>query len=75
MPPPPVNQRINNGMRKEPSCRALYDFDAENFEELEFKEGNIIRLVARLDENWYEGEVNGRRGRFPASYVEILVPI
>jgi hypothetical protein len=83
MPAPPVNQRINNNisnninnsMKKEPSCRAVYDFDAENFEELEFKEGDIIRLVSRLDENWYEGELRGRRGRFPASYVEILVPI
>ncbi len=78
MPAPPVNQRINNNgstLKKEPSCRAVYDFDAENFEELEFREGDVIRLVSRLDENWYEGELKGRRGRFPASYVEILVPI
>ena len=48
---------------------------AENSEELEFKEGNMIKLVARLDDNWLQGELNGRQGRFPVSYVDIIVPI
>lgn len=52
-------------------CRALYDFEAENDEELDFKEGDIIRVVSRLDENWLQGEFNGRQGRFPVTYVQI----
>jgi hypothetical protein len=60
---------------KESICKALYDFDAENVEELDFKEGSLIKLIARLDENWLHGELNGRQGRFPVSYVEMIVPL
>jgi endophilin-A len=76
--PPPINQRSMNSSKnsKEPAmCKALYDFDAENVEELDFKEGNVIKLIARLDENWLQGELNGRQGRFPVSYVETIVPL
>lgn len=60
---------------REPNCKALYDFEAENSEELDFKEGVIIKLIARLDDNWLLGEIDGRQGRFPISYVEILNPL
>ncbi len=65
----------NQAGRKEPTCKALYDFEAENPEELDFKEGNTIKLIAKLDDNWLQGELNGRQGRFPVSYVEMIVPL
>jgi hypothetical protein len=77
--PPPINQRASvnqpNRGKQEPACRGLYDFDAENAEELDFKEGDIIKLIARLDDNWLHGELNGKQGRFPVSYVEIINPL
>lgn len=50
--------------------RALYDFVAQNPEELSFKAGDMIILLEVLDENWMNGAVNGREGIFPCNYVE-----
>lgn len=59
----------------QPCCTALYDFDPENPGELGFKENDVITLIQRVDENWFEGSVNGRTGYFPQSYVQVTVPI
>jgi endophilin-A len=58
-----------------PSCQALYDFDAENPGELSFKEGDTIILKNKIDDNWYDGTVNGRSGYFPVSYVNVIRPL
>lgn len=65
-PPAPLDQ---------PSCKALYDFEPENDGELGFHEGDIITLTNQIDENWYEGMLDGQSGFFPLSYVEVLVPL
>ncbi|VDM47545.1 unnamed protein product [Toxocara canis] len=61
-------------MRK-PTAKALYDFEAQNEGELDFKEGDLIELTSQIDENWYEGSIRGKSGFFPISYVQVLVPL
>ncbi|XP_050074284.1 endophilin-A isoform X3 [Anopheles maculipalpis] len=59
----------------QPCCTALYDFEPENPGELGFKENDVITLIQRVDENWFEGSLNGRNGYFPQSYVQVTVPL
>ncbi|XP_054166494.1 endophilin-A-like [Oppia nitens] len=60
---------------KKPKCRALYDFDAQNADELTLRTGDIIELNKRVDDNWFEGTLNGRTGLFPTNYVDVLIPL
>lgn len=59
----------------QPCCRALFNFKPESQRELAFKKGEIIILTNQVDENWYEGLINGESGFFPVNYVEVLIPL
>ena len=53
-------------------ARALYSFRAETERELSFQAGNVLLVTGELDDNWLRGEIAGRAGIFPSSYVEFL---
>lgn len=53
-------------------AKALYDYTADEENELGFKEGNIITILKKHEGGWWEGECNGKIGIFPGNYVEII---
>ena len=51
---------------------ALWDFNCENenLRDLSFKKGDIITILRRFSNGWWEGELNGKIGDFPSSFIE-----
>lgn len=54
------------------SAVAIYDYDAEKADELTLRENCIVYIVAKNDDGWYEGIMNGMTGLFPSNYVETI---
>lgn len=65
-PPPPPSKRAAM------IVTALYDFDGEGPQDLAFREGDRIRVLQKTNstDDWWEGELRGRLGAFPANYCE-----
>ncbi|XP_027493383.1 intersectin-1 [Corapipo altera] len=49
----------------------MYDYTAQNDDELAFSKGQIITVLNREDPDWWKGEVNGHVGLFPSNYVKL----
>jgi len=62
-PPPPKREWVI----------ALYDFEDLNEGDLQFREGDRIKVIRKTDSmvDWWEGELNGTRGAFPANYCRL----
>ncbi|KAG7222500.1 hypothetical protein INR49_004573 [Caranx melampygus] len=50
--------------------RALYNFHAEDTDELEFKAGDIIEVLECPDQAWWRGRLRGKTGLFPTNYTK-----
>ncbi|GIY80563.1 dynamin-binding protein [Caerostris darwini] len=62
---------INSGIM--PYGRTIYPFIAEYANELSFKGGEIVNLIRYVDDNWLEGEIDGKIGIFPSNFINIVV--
>lgn len=62
-------------MESKPCCRAKYDYKAEKDGELSFSKGQVIMLTEKLNEDWFEGTLDGKFGKLSAKHVEILVDL
>lgn len=71
--PEPVVQQQQNGKR--PYGTAVYDFNGQQDDELSFREGQVIELLRRVNDEWMEGQVNERRGIFPTAFLNIVVDL
>jgi amphiphysin len=71
-PPPPPPKRIgsqNSGLY----AVALYSFQGQGQGDLSFREGDRIKVVKKTDstDDWWQGELNGVKGSFPANYCKL----
>lgn len=49
---------------------SLYKFAPETWDDLELQEGSIVKVMAKIDQDWLYGESNGKLGQFPANFVD-----
>ncbi|KAL8173194.1 UNVERIFIED_CONTAM: Intersectin-2, partial [Gekko kuhli] len=50
---------------------AMYDYTANNEDELSFSKGQLINVLNKDDADWWQGEINGMSGLFPSNYVKM----
>jgi amphiphysin len=70
-PPPPVPVKRLGSSQQAQFVTALYDFEGQAEGDLAFREGDRIRIVKKTEsvDDWWDGEINGVTGCFPANYV------
>ncbi|XP_060066478.1 dynamin-binding protein-like [Ylistrum balloti] len=56
-----------------PYARTLYPFVGQSEDELTFHGNEMVYLIQHVDDQWIEGELDGKSGLFPASFVSIIV--
>ncbi|NWY70197.1 NCF2 factor, partial [Erithacus rubecula] len=49
---------------------AQYSYEATQPEDLEFQAGDMILVLSKVNEDWFEGECKGRTGIFPFAFVQ-----
>ncbi|XP_056264022.1 GRB2-related adapter protein 2a isoform X2 [Pseudoliparis swirei] len=69
-PPHRASETLPPPQRAPPAqqAKALYDFRAEEDDELGFSAGDVIELLDRSDASWWKGRLRGKSGLFPANY-------
>ena len=73
-PPPPPQPPKRTPSSQALFVRALYEFAGQGQGDLVFREGDCIRVVKKTDstDDWWEGELKGVQGSFPANYCEAI---
>ncbi|KAM8805510.1 neutrophil cytosol factor 2 [Eudromia elegans] len=49
---------------------AQYDYEATQPEDLDFQAGDVILVLSQVNEDWLEGQCNGKTGIFPSAFVQ-----
>lgn len=72
LPDDPEFQTESDIVISGPRCLAMFDYVSVSDEELSFHVGNMLTLLARINEHWLMAEYKGKSGLIPANYVRIL---
>ncbi|NXX57594.1 NCF2 factor, partial [Scopus umbretta] len=49
---------------------AQYNYEATRPEDLEFQAGDVILVLTKVNEDWLEGQCNGKIGIFPSAFIQ-----
>ncbi|NXP45476.1 NCF2 factor, partial [Heliornis fulica] len=49
---------------------AQYSYEATRPEDLEFQAGDVILVLSKVNDDWLEGQCNGKIGIFPSAFVQ-----
>ncbi|KAL3311710.1 Abl interactor 1 [Cichlidogyrus casuarinus] len=50
----------------------LYEYSKDRGDELSFREGEIIYVIKKNEDGWWEGVMRGVTGLFPGNYVQTI---
>lgn len=67
----PPGTGLDSGKGSKKVMKALYDFSGSS-DELSFKAGEQIVVVNEVLDDWWLGEVGGRKGLFPTNYAILI---
>lgn len=56
-------------------CKVLYPYQPEKEDELELQIGDIIDIVAEVEEGWWKGSLKNRTGVFPSNFVAEITDV
>lgn len=72
-PPPPIPTKRLPSVQQAQYVTALFDYEGQAEGDLSFRDGDRIRIVKKTEstDDWWDGELNGRTGCFPANYVRM----
>ncbi|XP_075226833.1 SH3 domain-containing lethal (3) 05822 isoform X2 [Lycorma delicatula] len=68
----PLDEQPADTFDNDTKAIALYTFTPESWDDLQFQEGDTVRILKRINDDWLYGECNGKRGQFPASFVSSI---
>uniref|UniRef100_A0A4W5M141 Neutrophil cytosolic factor 2 n=1 Tax=Hucho hucho TaxID=62062 RepID=A0A4W5M141_9TELE len=65
-----LKEGMSEQLQSQTQLMALHSYESSTPEDLEFHQGDTILLLSKVNEDWFEGQCNGKIGIFPASFVE-----
>ncbi|XP_033972652.1 GRB2-related adapter protein-like [Trematomus bernacchii] len=74
LPPPPSSSDCPPASAPvaQQQVRALYSFEAEESDELQFNTGDVISVLESSDPTWWRGALRGKSGLFPSNHTTPL---
>uniref|UniRef100_A0A8C9ZBA8 Osteoclast-stimulating factor 1 n=1 Tax=Sander lucioperca TaxID=283035 RepID=A0A8C9ZBA8_SANLU len=68
----PSTRSGKKGQIRKRRCKAAFSYVPQHEDELELKIGDVIEIIAEVEEGWWEGFLNGKSGMFPSNFTKVI---